>query len=242
MKLLILSDIHANWPALHAVATGEKHIDGIVCLGDIVNYGPHPVQCVEWIKENTLPGWVVQGNHDRALGCDEDPRCSGSYRALAAAMQSFTATQLSAAAKDYLARLPTTVQHTIDGAAFVLCHAAPSDPLYAYVPVGDMRRWEDEIVFGHHPDFLLVGHTHEPFVRQIDDTTLVNPGSVGQPKDGEASASYAVYDNGIIELRRARYDVRAVIAELEKCAPENIARQLGRILLTGGMTEPDEVT
>jgi putative phosphoesterase len=234
MKLLILSDIHGNWPALQAVLAQEKRVDGIICLGDIVNYGPHPVQCVECIRDQALPGWVVQGNHDRALGRDEDPRCSAPYRPLAAAMQAYTASQLTSGHKAYLAQLPVTVEHTLDDASFTLCHAAPSDPLYAYVPVEDIRRWEDEIVYAHHPDFLMVGHTHLPFVRQIGDTTIVNPGSVGQAKDGDASAAYAVWDNGIVDLWRARYDVRSVVQDLTKCAPADIAEQLGRVLLTGG--------
>jgi predicted phosphodiesterase len=240
MKFLIVSDIHGNWPALQAVSSGEKHIDGIICLGDIVNYGPHPVQCVDWIQDRALQGWVVQGNHDRALGCDESPRCSTPYQALAAAMQDFTEGQIDQRAKEYLARLPELVRRTIDGATFTLCHAAPSDPLYAYVPVEDMRRWDDETVFAQHPDFLLVGHTHHGFVRQIGDTTIVNPGSVGQPKDGDPRAAYAIWDNGIIELRRARYDVPSVVNDLAQCAPKEVADELGRILLSGGTDGPDE--
>ena len=239
MKLILISDIHANWPALNAVVAGEKHVDGVVCLGDIVNYGPHPVQCVEWIQAHAMRGWVVQGNHDRAVGCDEDPRCSLPYRALAAAMQAYTATQLSPQAKDYLARLPDLVKQSFEGATFTLCHAVPSDPLYGYLQVDNVRGWEDEIAVAHHPDFLFVGHTHHAFVRQIDETTVVNPGSVGQAKDGEARASYAIWDNGIVELRHANYDVQSVVNDLTKCVPENVSRQLGRILLTGGDRGPD---
>ncbi|MEO6995822.1 MAG: YfcE family phosphodiesterase [Lacunisphaera sp.] len=240
MKFLIVSDLHGNWPALAAVVAAEKKIDGIICLGDIVNYGPHPVPCVEWVQDHAMKGWVVQGNHDRALGCNEDPKCSPPYRRLAAAMQAYTATQLCSGAKDYLAHLPVFLNHTMDDVTFVLCHAAPSDPLYAYVPVENMRRWEDEVGRAGHPDFLLVGHTHHAFVRQIGDTTIINPGSVGQPKDGDERAAYAIWDNGIVELRRARYDVQSVVNDLAKCAPAEIAHQLGRILLTGGKEKPEE--
>lgn len=241
MKLLILSDIHGNLPALQAVFAQEKKIDGVVCLGDIVNYGPHPAQCVQWIQDHALDGWVVQGNHDHALGCNEDSRCLEPYRELAEVMQPITALELDFAAKSYLAELPPTVTHPIDGATLVLCHAAPSDPLYVYVPLEkDMRKWDDETVFAHHPDFLFVGHTHRGFVRQIGETTIVNPGSVGQPRDGDPRAAYAIWHDGIIELRRAHYDIRTVVHDLDLCAPERIARQLGRILLTGGDEGPEK--
>ena len=90
MNILILSDIHANRPALQAVLAAEPQVDGLIVLGDVVNHGPHPVECVQWAQANVPPQWIVQGNHDRAIGCDEDPRCSAPYRMLAAAMQRYT--------------------------------------------------------------------------------------------------------------------------------------------------------
>lgn len=234
MKLLILSDIHGNWPALKAIVAQEKSYDRVLCLGDIVNYGPHPMDCVRWVRDHVDPGWIVQGNHDRALGLDEDPCCSASYREMAAAMQQYTAGALEDWAKSYLANLPATAAPAIGGSSFFLCHAAPSDPLYAYVPRENLGQWEDETVFAGHPDYLFVGHTHLGFVRQFDETTIVNPGSAGQPKDGDPRAAYALWDNGFIEHRRAHYDIRSVVHDLDRCTSERIARQLGRILLSGG--------
>lgn len=177
---------------------------------------------------------VVRGNHDHALGWDEDPQCSEPYREMAATMQRYTATQLSAGAKSYLAGLPLTITRNFGTAKFMLCHAVPSDPLYAYVPEDDVNRWEDETVIAHHPDFLLVGHTHRQFVRQFGDTTIVNPGSVGQPKNGDSRASYAIWDSGIVELFSAPYDVQSVVKDLAACATGEVAQQLGNILLSGG--------
>lgn len=234
MKLLVLSDIHGNWPALEAVIRTEKRIDGFICLGDIVNYGPHPAQCVAWVEEHIFPGWIVKGNHDRALGCGEDPRCSAPYREMAAAMQAYTAKQLSAEAKSYLAGLPTMASQVVDKSNVMFCHAAPSDPLYAYIPKEYARQWTDEVVLARNPDFLFVGHTHHPFIRQFGDTTVVNPGSVGQPKDGDPRASFVLWRDGVVELRRAEYDVRSVVRDLQGCASEAISRQLGRILTAGG--------
>ena len=235
MKFLILSDIHGNWPALQAVLAAEPQVDGLIVLGDLVNYGPHPVECVRWAQANTTPGWIVQGNHDRAVGCDEDPRCSAPYRALAAAMQRYTAGRLDAEAKGYLAKLPAGQTNTMGFARCFLCHAIPSDPLYGYLHLPDQRaRWEAEILAAGRPDFLLVGHTHRPFACLVKSTLIVNPGSVGQPKDHDPRASYALWRDGDVMLRRAAYDVEAVARDLVDCAPPDVAPLLAGVLRRGG--------
>lgn len=235
MRILILSDIHANWPALQAVLAAEPTVDSIVCLGDLVNYGPNPAECVRWAQTHLSPGWVVQGNHDRAFGCDEDPHCSFSYRELAAAMQTQTAGELDAPQKAYLAALPADELSTLGHARCFLCHAIPSDPLYGYLEARDGRdRWEREVEAAGRPDFLLVGHTHRPVVRMIKSTLIVNPGSVGQPKDGDPRAAYAMWSDGGVTLRRAAYDIDAVARDLAERAPPSAARLLTGILRTGG--------
>ena len=239
MKLLILSDIHANWPALQAVLTAEPNVDGYIVLGDLVNYGPHPVECVQWARGNVSAGWIVQGNHDRAVGCDEDPRCSAPYRELAAAMQRYTVNRLNPAAKDYLAGLPATQTNSLGYARCYLCHAIPTDPHFGYLQAKESRaRWENEIKAAGNPDYLLVGHTHRPRVSMINSTIIINPGSVGQPKDGDPAASYICWNNGEVELRRAAYDVPSVARDLAAAAPGPEARQLTEILLTGGRLPP----
>ena len=235
MKILILSDIHANWPALQAVLAAEPKVDGLIVLGDLVNYGPHPVECVRWAQANVSSQWIVQGNHDCAVGSNEDPRCSAPYRPLAAAMQRYTAGQLDATAKGYLAALLPFQTNAMGNARCFLCHAIPSDPLYGYLQLRDPpARWESEIQKAGHPDFLLVGHTHRPFVRLMHSTVVVNPGSVGQPRDGDPRASYAFWRDGDVLLRRAAYDVAAVAKDLVDCAPPDVALSLAGVLHTGG--------
>lgn len=242
MQLLILSDIHANWPALSAVLAAEPQVNGVICLGDIVNYGPHPARCVEWVHDHAKHGWVVQGNHDRALGCDEGPRCSAPYRGLAADMQRFTRKQINLAAKDYLARLPTNTTQSLGGGVFFLCHAVPTEPLYTYIAPDDARHWERECKFAGQPDFLLVGHTHLPMIKRIGRTTIVNPGSVGQPKNGDPRACYALWRDGEIELRRVIYDVESTVSDLAACATPRTAQQLAQVLMTGGNLPPTDGT
>ncbi|MGH7997701.1 MAG: metallophosphoesterase family protein, partial [Opitutaceae bacterium] len=192
MKLLLISDLHGNFPALAAVAAAERGVDRVVCLGDLVNYGPHPAACVDWARANVPEDWIVQGNHDRALGCGEDPRCSAAYRELAAAMQRYTETRLDEGRKRYLAGLPRRrpaparrasssatspdASLRIGGAAVALCHAVPSDPLYGYLPPdSDPLLWEAECAAAGAPDFLFIGHTHLQFARKAGRTTVVNP-------------------------------------------------------------------
>lgn len=235
MKILVVSDIHANWPALQAVLAAERKVDGVVCLGDLVNYGPRPAECVSWAQANVDPGWIVQGNHDRALGCDEDPRCSTPYRHLAAVMQRHNAERLDAEAKEYLAALVPVQTNQLGNARCLLCHAMPSEPLYGYLERQAPRdRWEAEIRMAGRPDFLLLGHTHIPFARLLGSTMIVNPGSVGQPKGGDPRAAYALLQDGEVILKRAAYDVEAVAMDLSDCAPPAIGRALANVLRTGG--------
>jgi len=87
MKVLILSDIHGNWPALRAVLETAEDVDRILCLGDLVNYGPQAAECVMWAKEILPQEWVIQGNPDRAFGCGEESHCSPACQFLALGLE-----------------------------------------------------------------------------------------------------------------------------------------------------------
>ena len=127
-------------------------------------------------------------------------------------MQRYTVGRLDAAAKGYLATLPACQIKTIGYARYFLCHAIPSDPIYGYLQLQDARaRWEREIHTAGRPDFLLVGHTHRPFISLIKSTLIVNPGSVGQPRDGDPRASYMLVDTATAHItwHRVSYDLQA---------------------------------
>jgi putative phosphoesterase len=242
MKILILSDIHGNWPALQAVLAAEPDRDQILCLGDLVNYGPQPAECVRWAMDSVAPEWLVQGNHDRAVGRDEDPHCSGPYQALAAATQAVSARLLSADQKQFLARLEPLQRFQLDDAVFVACHAVPSAPLYHYLPqTSPVTLWESELNTAGYPNFLLLGHTHEPMKTRFRKTLVVNPGSVGQPKHGDARAAYAVWTDGQVELRRTEYDVEQTIRAYEGLGLEpHTVDMLAEVLRTGGHLPLDQ--
>jgi len=236
MKLLIVSDIHGNWPALQAVLAAEPDVDQILCLGDLVNYGPQPAECVTWAMQSVGPEWLVQGNHDRAVGRDEDPHCSGPYQPLAAATQVVSARLLADETKQFLVGLEPLQRFQLGEAIFLACHAVPSEPLYHYLPESSpVTLWESELNVAGYPDFLLLGHTHEPMKSRFRKTLIVNPRSVGQPKHGDAQAAYAVWEDGKVTLRRAAYDVEQTVRAYDGLGLDrHMVEVLAEILHTGG--------
>ncbi|MCZ7637109.1 MAG: metallophosphoesterase family protein [Verrucomicrobia bacterium] len=242
MRILIVSDIHGNWPALQAVLAAAPPTDEVLCLGDLVNYGPQPAECVGWAMNQVDRDWVVQGNHDRALGRGEDPHCSVAYAALAAATQSATEGMLNEDMKRFLASLEPLQRFQLGEAVFVACHAVPSDPLYHYLPdIGPVTLWESELNGVGWPDFLLLGHTHLPMKTRFRKTLVVNPGSVGQPKDGDARAAYALWEDGDITLHRTAYDIEATLRAYGRLNldPQMVA-VLAEVLRTGGHLPLDQ--
>jgi len=242
MKILLLSDIHGNLPALQAVLAAEPDVDQILCLGDLVNYGPQPLECVKWAMETLTPDWLLQGNHDRAVAMNEGSRSSAAYQALAVATQEASKTLFTDEMRQFLAGLQPLQRFQLDSAICVACHAVPSDPLYHYLPEsGLIRLWESELSLVNYPDFLFLGHTHIPMMTRFRRTLVVNPGSVGQPKDEDPRAAYAIWDDGEVTLRRAVYDVEQTIAAYQgmQLEPHTVST-LAEVLRTGGHMPIDQ--
>lgn len=228
MKIAIISDIHAN---LEALESFPETCDELWVLGDLVNYGPNPREVIQRIGDRAT--LVVRGNHDNAAGCGEDPRCSARYREMAQATGAFTASVLNETEKRYLARLPLTASRVIDGKRFVLCHATPSNPLFEYCGP-DSPEWIDHAA-SVSADVLLVGHTHLPFIQEGRGRTVVNPGSLGQPKNGSPEACYAIWDGTRIGLKRFPYPYERTIAKLGALnLSSDVVNDLATVLRTGG--------
>lgn len=226
MKIAIVSDIHANIEALSSI---PERYDELWVLGDLVAYGPSPKEVIDFVRSKAA--LVVRGNHDHAVAFNSDPHCSPDFRAMAGATLSHTRQLLRTEDLDYLSNLPLTVERTIDGSRFFLCHAAPSDPLYKYVPSGSSD-WDAEVDCLS-TDVLLVGHTHVPLVRSTGDAIVVNPGSLGQPKRGNPLACYAIWDRGI-ELHSFEYPVAKTVARIERMpVPRRIRADLIATLQSG---------
>jgi len=226
MKLLIVSDIHANLEALQAVLA-EPH-DELWVLGDLVNYGPNPSEVVELVRSHA--SLVVQGNHDYAIGSGSDPQCSNAFREMARAMHEYTEPLLDADQRAFLRKLPRTAARTIDGYRFFLCHATPTEPLFKYCRA-EPAQWAPEIG-GLQADMVLTGHTHLPFTMNLEKLRIVNPGSVGQPKHGAPIACYALWENGRLSLQSCRYPVEETVKKVHALpVPMEIRRQLAAVLL-----------
>jgi putative phosphoesterase len=212
MRLLIVSDIHGNWPALEAVLAAEPERDAVVFCGDVVDYGPQPVECLRWLMVNARH--LVRGNHDNALGFEVDCQCMGSFREYSLATRDWHRTLLSDADRGFLRQMPTLDWFEWQARHFRMAHATPHGDLFEYL---NMDQW-GERVGDLKEDFVLLGHTHVQGMRRFDKVTVVNPGSVGLARDHRGKACYAVYEEGRMELKQIPYAVGRTAALL-RAAP-----------------------
>jgi putative phosphoesterase len=234
MKVLVLADIHGNWPALRAI---PEEADLVVCLGDLVSYGPFPKECLAWIRERAR--YIVRGNHDTALAFGIEPGAAGHKAALARVTLEKHRGLLTSADVAWLGGLPVEETFRVDGYRFHAVHASPKDPLLSYqltpeLPDEDLRKELEDV----RADLVLAGHTHLPMSRGAWSKVLLNPGSVGQPLDGDPRASYAVVQDGVAEIRRAAYDVEATIAGIRRMGLDvDAGEALAEILRSGAPRE-----
>jgi predicted phosphodiesterase len=219
MRIAVLSDIHANLPALEAVLADAGAVDAIWHLGDVVGYGPDPDGVVERLRADGAIG--VRGNHDAAAcgGTEIDWFNPDARRAM-----EWTRSAIAPATAAWLEALPE--RRTVDGNDLV--HGSPREPLWEYITSVSVARANLALLDAR---LGLHGHTHIPvawlevdgkveLVRPGRGSTLdlrgrhvmVNPGSVGQPRDGDPDASYAILDPdaGTVAWHRVPYDVTAV--------------------------------
>lgn len=209
MRILLVADIHSNWPALVAI---KERYDVCLFLGDLVDYGTDPVPCIDWVRRNASVG--VRGNHDHAVAQRVVPRAGSGYRGWAAATRPLHWSVMSRADQFFLSRLPVTRTVRLEGTTLHLVHATPRDPLDEYL-TDDAEAWAARLETVD-ADFVCVGHTHLPFHLNLGRTQVVNPGSVGQPRDGDPRAAYAVLENGKVELKRVAYDVDATLRQMRE--------------------------
>jgi predicted phosphodiesterase len=228
MRIAIVSDIHANLPAFEAVlrhAAAAGRIDVLWCLGDTVGYGPHPNECVALLRR--YEHRAVAGNHDLAvcgkMGTEE-------FNEAAAAAAHWTAEQLSAGAREYLQGLPMVVGE----GDFTLVHGSLRWPEWEYLLSSEQAQVQFEL---QGTPYSIVGHSHLTFVCREregappiltpaadgerielgEGRLILNPGGVGQPRDGDPRASYALYDSDAraITYHRVEYDIAATQKAME---------------------------
>ena len=238
MRILVISDIHANLAALEAVIKDAGEFDSVWCLGDLIGYGPDPNECIEHIRQ--LPQLkCLAGNHDHAvLGLMLLSRFNHE------AQEAVTWTQnvLSEENRTYLSSLPLMMTHEV----FTLVHGSPREPLWEYILDEHIAQRNFNRI---ETDYCLVGHSHIPllFFKPTEENSvlqlqmpvrepfslqprmILNPGSVGQPRDLDPRASYAILDleNDTWELRRIAYDITDVqLRILEAGLPDRHAFRL----------------
>ncbi len=241
VRCLVISDIHANRPALEAVLKDAGSFDIIWCLGDLVGYGPDPNECIERIQD--FDHISLAGNHDWAaigrLNLDQ-------FNMDARTTSAWTRQELCPAGREYLEALPT---HMVQG-DFTLAHGSPREPVWEYLLDAGIAL----LSFSYFTTpICLVGHTHIPVIFGLDEEhdrcyplvppysqpiqlsvyrMILNPGSVGQPRDGDPRASYAILDTEAMtwEHRRVSYPIEIT---QERMRARNLPRRLIERIATG---------
>ncbi|MBI2861483.1 MAG: metallophosphoesterase family protein [Chloroflexi bacterium] len=242
MRVAILSDIHSNLAAFEAVLRDAGSVDALWCLGDVVGYGPDPNECLDLLQ--SLPHYCVAGNHDwGAVGkvnledFNEDARRACEW----------TSRQLTLDHRRYLEALSLRLEL----GHFTLVHGSPRNPIWEYLVYPSQAR---ENLAHLQTPHGLVGHTHMPAIfscsteddgqpcqafrpvtglkvdlKETKGRLILNPGSVGQPRDGNAQVAYALLDMEVetIEFRRVPYDVHRTQAKMRRLGlPEPLAARL----------------
>ncbi len=218
--IAVVSDIHANLPAFHSVLEmiDEMGIRKILCAGDIVGYNPFPKECIALMKKRGIESCM--GNHDYGVASG-DIRMFNQYAVEAV---EWTRKKLSAEETTYLKKLPVKLEPDRET---LIVHGSPKDPLWEYIKPFTPKTHLHSL-FGDRR-ILILGHTHIPLVETFGSKLLLNPGAVGQPRDGDPRASFATLDTGSMKARiiRVEYDIDTVAEKIVKEGlPEFLAERL----------------
>jgi diadenosine tetraphosphatase ApaH/serine/threonine PP2A family protein phosphatase len=226
MKYAVLADIHANLAALQTVLAdidGREKVDEIWCLGDVVGYGPDPHRCIEIIQNRCSV--CVAGNHDWAAIGKMD---TAAFNPEAAEAAEWTSRQLKSEDVRFLASLPLIREK----GNFTLTHGSPRDPIWEYILTA--AEVEENLKYFQTP-YCFIGHSHQPLWYDCQQTctgydllpgtviklgqnrSIINPGSVGQPRDGDPRAGYAIYDDTAqtVVLHRLGYDIKSTQEKMQ---------------------------
>ena len=233
MKIAVFSDIHSNSNALDKTLQDIRgqNPEAIICLGDLVGYGPRPNEVVEALRESNIP--TIKGNYDDGVGYERGD-CGCAYvteheKENGKRSIEWTTEKTTSKNKKHLRGLPSRIEVRYEGFRFLFVHGSPrrvNEYLYEDRPTDSLRR----ILKPLDIDVLVCGHTHKPYHRIIDGIHIVNDGSVGKPKDGDPRACYAlitVEDEVSVEFRRVSYLVEKVARDIIVSGlPSDFAREL----------------
>ena len=225
MRILVISDVHGNLTALEEVLRDAGRSDLVICSGDIVGYGPNPCECLDVLRGLKIR--QVSGNHDRAAVAGiKFKENTTAGRAL-----QVHSDLLGPGHKDFLKKLPKSLKFNVGGIEMAVFHGSPRKPFREYVYQADAEIYVDEFLRMSGAELIILGHTHIPYVVRSGNGLIVNPGSVGQPRDGDPRASYTLIDieKGEIEVTNCRvgYDIDLVTSRIkEKGLPTSLVSRL----------------
>jgi len=233
MRIAVFSDVHSNKHALDKILTdiNKQQPDKVICLGDLVGYGPRPNEVIETIKDAKIQ--TIMGNYDEGVGYEKGD-CGCAYVTTKEKLNGqmsvdWTTEQVTHQNKDYLIRLPDRVEYYVEDHRILFVHGSPrriNEYLYEDRPKESLSRMLKDLDV----DVLVCGHTHMPYHRFVDNVQIINDGSVGKPKDGDARSCYVLFDIGdkvSVEFRRVKYPVLDVCKEIrEKGLPEAFVEAL----------------
>jgi len=234
MRVAVITDIHANLPALEAVLElidGEG-VDRLYCGGDLVGYGPHPNEVCALVDERGIP--TIYGNYDYAIARDLED-CGCAYvnrhdREVGQLSVDWTLAHTNQRSKDFMRELPFDLRFELSSKRVRLVHGSPRK-VNEYLFEDKPARTFERIAAQADCDILVFGHTHKPWVHQYGDVLLVNCGSVGKPKDGDPRAAFAlltVKDGNVgVTIPRVRYPAVRVADEVRAAGlPAELADKL----------------
>ena len=234
LRLLVVSDIHSNHAALRAVLEDAAPWDQSICAGDTVGYGPDPNECIRALRDNGFR--AIMGNHDhQVIIGDTSPRegAPGNFRFNPRATRAIEINRglLTPDSRAYLKGLPTSLSLKIGSVNIAIYHGSPRAPLSEYIMPEEAKMRAAQLISESDCNLLVLGHTHKPYAVEHGDSLLLNPGSVGQPRDGDPRASYAIVEisEGKINpsIHRVKYDIKRTQEKMKRLGlPKTLATRL----------------
>lgn len=240
MTIAIISDIHGNLPALEAVLDdlANRPHDQKYCLGDLVGYGAFPNEVVDRIRSERIP--TIMGNYDDGVGFDRDD-CGCAYRdegekARGQESLMWTRANTTDGNKAFLRGFVSEIRFEAEGKRILLVHGSPrkmNEYLFEDRPASSFQR----LAASSNADSIVFGHTHRPYVKEVDGVRFVNAGSVGKPKDDDRRACYVLLtpDTAVpVQFIRVEYDIdRAMAAIRDSTLPSQFADDLRQPRMDG---------